>query len=190
MDEIWKDIEGYEGVYQVSNLGRVKSLNRLVDGRNGHLKKIKERILKPTTGSQEYVRVSLYLRSKIYVIEIHRLVGLHFIPNPENKPEINHKDGIKAHCYESNLEWCTQIENSQHAWRTGLCKPNTGHYAKKGKDNPLSKPVARYDMFGNYIDMFDSIVSASICSGSKDWTISRIARGIIKNPRKFIWKFI
>lgn len=115
--EVWKDIKGYESLYQVSNTGKIKSL------RFG-----RERILKPIK-RQGYLRVDLI--SKWF--SVHRLVALHFIPNPENKPEVNHKDGDKKNNCVDNLEWNTAQENMRHAHDTGLKHGLKGEKAYQSK---------------------------------------------------------
>jgi hypothetical protein len=100
--EEWRDIEGYEGLYQVSNMGRVKSLN------HG-----KETIMKPKI--EKYIRITLTKTNKRQIYYIHRLVAIAFIPNPENKPDINHIDGNKKYNYVENLEWVTPSENVRHS---------------------------------------------------------------------------
>ncbi|QVU02042.1 HNH endonuclease family protein [Enterococcus phage vB_EfaS_785CS] len=107
MIEIWKDIEGYEGDYQVSNLGRVKSF-----------KYKSERILKPCVDKDGYRDVRLCKHNKPKHFKIHRLVAEAFIPNPENKPQVNHIDEDKVNNMVSNLEWVTPKENNNHGTRT------------------------------------------------------------------------
>ena len=114
MKEIWKAIKDYEGKYEVSNLGRVKSLERT----SRLNKKIKEKILAPREHTGGYLRVQLS-RKDFY---IHRLVAETFIPNPENKSQVNHIDGNKRNNRVDNLEWNTPLENNLHAIRTGLNK--------------------------------------------------------------------
>ena len=123
MDEIWKDIKGYEGIYKVSNLGRVLSVRW----------KTKNKLLKQHITSR-YLSVTLCLNTSRKTIKVHRLVAKHFIPNPENKPEVNHINGIREDNREINLEWCTARENNTHAVKLGL-KTNSF----KGEKNGISK---------------------------------------------------
>lgn len=109
----WKDIQGYEGLYQVSNLGEVRSLK--YKGRNNI------KILKGASDKDGYRRVALFDKEKCRKeYRIHRLVAEAFIPNPENKPQVNHIDGNKINNKSDNLEWATQEENMQHAYKMGL----------------------------------------------------------------------
>lgn len=117
--EIWKPIEGFPK-YKVSNLGRVKSLGFI--NNLGHFRK--GIILKPWDDGKGYLKVQLHKKS----FRVHRLVAQEFIPNPENKPQVNHKNGIKSDNRVENLEWVTNAENTQHAYDNGLYKErgNTG----------------------------------------------------------------
>ena len=107
MEEIWKPIKDYEGLYEVSNLGRVKSLKRFHHQR--------EQILKNKLTKDGYYEIALLKNSKYKYIRIHRIVAQTFIPNEMNKKEVNHKDGNKLNNCVDNLEWCTSSENQKHA---------------------------------------------------------------------------
>ena len=123
-DEVWKDIEGYEGLYQVSTCGNIKSLARIVHSEKRGDYKIKEKILKQSDTTTGYKKVELCKdNEKRKSFKVHRLVAQAFIPNPNNKPEVNHIDGNKINNNIDNLEWVTSSENSIHAYETGL-NPN------------------------------------------------------------------
>lgn len=114
--EQWKDIEGYEGLYQVSNLGNVKSLNR-TSIKEGRDYRVKEKILKTFLCSSGYPTVVLSNNGKKETLMVHRLVALHFIPNPHKYEQINHKDENKNNNNVDNLEWCTQDYNLHYGNR-------------------------------------------------------------------------
>ena len=116
-DEKWEDIHDYINIYQISSLGRIKSLERF-DSMN---RKNYEKILIPRIRNNYYA-ITLYKNNKQKTFSVHRLVAIHFIPNSENKPQVNHKDGNKLNNNVDNLEWCTRKENVQHAWKNGLCE--------------------------------------------------------------------
>lgn len=128
--EIWKNIQGYEGYYQISSLGNIKSLERTVKTHNQHgetMMKVKERMLKPGTNNHGYSTVVLYINGGKKTFTTHRLAAIAFIPNPENKSDVNHEDGIKSHNWVNNLEWDTSSENQKHAFDTELKKPSYGN---------------------------------------------------------------
>lgn len=122
MNEVWKDVPEYEGLYQVSNLGRVRSLDRIVKIRhkNGCVttRNLKGKIIKLHLDIQtNYLTVNLCVNCKSRTKTTHRLVAQTFIPNPENKPEVNHKDGNIINNNVNNLEWCTRSENEIHKYK-------------------------------------------------------------------------
>ena len=118
--EVWKDIEGFKGYYQISNKGRVKRLPYEYDMYYGGVAKKPGGVLKERLGTNGYPMACLCMEGKDYYRIVHRLVAQAFIPNPENKPEVNHKDGVKTNNNVENLEWVTRQENIDHAIRTGL----------------------------------------------------------------------
>jgi len=120
MIETWKDIENYEGSYQVSNLGRIKSF----------MKK-EPQILKEATSIEGYKFITLTKNLKHKSLGIHRLIAIHFIPNPNSKPEINHINCNPSDNRIENLEWCTPKENKQHSVRMGRVPNGVTHYLSK-----------------------------------------------------------
>ena len=119
---VWKDIVGYEGLYQVSDDGRVRSKDRITTGKRNRI--VKGKILSAGTNTCGYLIVVLCKDGKTKTQKVHRLVAKAFIPNTDCKPYINHLDGNPKNNIVSNLEWCTQHENVQHAYDTKLHKPN------------------------------------------------------------------
>lgn len=122
--EIWKDVEGYEDYYQVSNFGRVRSKDRLRSNGDRGYCKVKGKILKNAKNELGYHILGLSVNGNRKMVKVHRLVAKAFISNPERKPFVNHMDGNPQNNHVSNLEWCTQKENMQHAYDSGLMKSN------------------------------------------------------------------
>jgi hypothetical protein len=129
--EEWKDIEGYEGFYEISSIGNVRSLDRWVEHRLHGQIFIHGRQLKLATNDKDYVIVVLSRDCHKKTFYVHRLVALHYIPNPDNLPEVNHKKGDKKLNGKDDLEWTTASGNSQHAYDTGLSKIQN----KEGENN-------------------------------------------------------
>lgn len=126
--EIWKDIEGFEGYYQVSNYGQVKSLDRYIECTNGDIhytRHVPERILRQQLDCDGYYRINLIRSNHEKGFGVHRLVAQAFVPNPENKPTVNHIDGNKQNNHVSNLEWATYQEQNDHAVKLGLRSSET-----------------------------------------------------------------
>ena len=169
MQEIWKDIIGYEGSYQVSNTGKVKSLDRVIkDAKKEYIKR--GNLLKITDNGNGYKIVSLSKkgRKNNYV---HRLVATHFISNPDNKPQVNHKDGIKSNNFKYNLEWCSVKENQVHAHKIGL-QPIRGN---------KSNSIKVIDTSNNMI--FDCIKDASDFFNIK-YNLLKLALNSRAKPKK------
>jgi len=129
MLEIWKDVKGYEGLYQISNTGKVKSIER-VDSTNV---KRKERVLKQCLSGRGYPMVGIYKNGKRTPVNIHRLVAEYFVSNFYNKSQVNHIDGIKENNIYTNLEWCSASENIIHAHKNGLTNPVKGEQVGSSK---------------------------------------------------------
>lgn len=160
MKEIWKDVKGFEGLYQVSNIGRVRSLSRsfIQTHRNGKVfTNFKPGfLLKNLIDKRGYHTVGLRYKNKRQRAKVHRLVGIAFILNPENKPQINHIDGVKTNNIVSNLEWATNAENVQHSYDVlGRKKWMLGK-----TETYNSKKTAQYTLNGELVKIYPSAAAA------------------------------
>ena len=170
MKEEWKSIAGYEGLYEVSSLGRVRSL-----------KFGKTKVLKPLDNGCGYLYVNLYKNREVKKFKVHRLVAQTFIPNPLGKPQVNHNNEIKTDNRVENLEWMTAKENNNYGTRN--------ERAGKANSKMQSKPVLQYTKDGKLIAEYPSTIEAErqtriACSG-----ISRCCRGNRKSAGGSIWKY-
>lgn len=191
MEEIWKDIKEYEGLYQVSNLGRVKSLGRWVYKEYRGKRWQGEKILKQIKNKFGYLRVYLYKNGKAKCYAIHRLVAQVFIPNPYNLPQVNHKDEDKTNNCVSNLEFCTNKFNANYGTRNERIseKLNGRHHTEETKKK-LSKIVLQIDKNTNeVIAEFSSTIEAKRQLGYSTGHISSCCRGKIKTYKNFIWRY-
>ena len=163
MKEIWKDINGYEGLYQVSNLGNVKSLKT-------------NKILSPV--GKEYKHVILYNKGDRKTLKIHRLVAEAFIPNPENKPQVNHKDEDKYNNIVENLEWCTHEENMNHG-------------TKQDRESKIKTKynVLQYDLEGNLIKKWFNLREITMNTNYKKANIMYCCRHKNKTAYGYRWEY-
>lgn len=172
--QIWKDINDFEGLYQISNTGKIKSLNRIVPrtGKGGRIT-VKEKIKKSHLNDQGYAIIRLNHKEYNKTFGVHRLVAKHFIENPLQLKEVNHIDGNKANNHFSNLEWVTPSQNIQHAYDNGL------HVCKTGGNHHSSRKV---------IDTVNNIEYGSILSACQELGITRriFARRIKKSDQFII----
>lgn len=179
MQEIWKDIEDYEGLYQVSDVGRVRSLDRYVHHSCGGKAKLKGIIKRLTPDKDGYLLVGLSGNGeKPTAGKVHRLVAISFIENPENKPTINHKDGDKSNNHKDNVEWATRSENTRHAIDSKLLK--------------LEMPIIQLSLRGDFINEYKSLTNACDRTGANKSTVSMVCnnrRGrVTANGYKWIYK--
>lgn len=178
MEEVWKDIAGYEGLYQVSNFGRVKSLDRYVPHSSLGRKFCKGCIMSLHINNAGYCTVNLCKDNKYKSFDIQRLVALAFIPNPNNLPEVNHKDENKLNNSVENLEWVTKSGNNRY-----------GSKLKRQREKILKK-VLQYDLQGNFIREWASAIDAERdIAGKFTGAISKCANGRSKTSYGYIWRF-
>lgn len=191
--EIWKAIAGYEGRYEVSNMGRVRSLDQMVKHPTGSLKRWRGRVLKATVYSTGYPMVNL--GSNKIARSVHRLVAKAFIPNPENKPHVNHLNGIKLDARSTNLEWCTPSENEKHSYASLGKRPNLSGLGRRGALHAQSKPVYQYTVVGRFVREHEGASEASrwlVANGLPKATQGRIsvcARGESAWAYGYIWLY-
>ena len=186
MEEIWKTIDGHEGVFECSSLGRIRSLERrlqIVRYEKLHTRLEPSKILKPKI-DQGYFRIGLCLNGKRAFFNVHRLVARAFIPNPENKPTVNHKNGIKTDNRVENLEWATISENTQHSFDNGLQVP------RRGADNIQSVPVAQFTMEGVWVRDWGGMGDIKRELGFPHGSISSCIHGKSKSYSGYIWRKI
>lgn len=176
MEEVWKDIKDYEGHYQVSNLGRVKSVSRTIQSSSGKIT-TKDLILKPKNNIGGYLVVNLNKDGSYKTKFVHRLVAETFIPNPNNLPQINHKDENKNNNFVENLEWCTSKYNANYGTRNIRASKNK------------MKRVAQYDLEGNFIRHWESISTVQRETGMRLSGISGACLGINKTAYGYLWRY-
>lgn len=170
--EIWKPVKGYEGVYEVSNLGRVRRLWPI----SGHY-----RMLRPFLRwkfPRDYVAVNLSKGNNVRTLSVHRLVAEAFIPNPMGLPQVNHKDENKTNNCVDNLEWCDCIYNVNYG--TGIERRSIGN---RNRPN-VSYPVGQYDRYGNLIAIYPSMSEAERVTGINKTAIRFCALGLNRRRRR------
>lgn len=178
MEEIWKDIEGYEGLYQVSNFGRVRSYKQSKKGK----------ILKPKLNSGGYCIIGLFKNGLQRKMLIHRLVAECFLYNVENKPFIDHINTIRTDNRVENLRWVTTKENQNNPLTIKYRKEHT-EWCVKGEKHHRNKPIIQYDKDGNFIKEWPSIRESSKQNNVNEQNISACCRGKIKTAGGFVWRF-
>ncbi len=174
MQEIWKDIPGYEKMYQASNLGNIRSLDRCVNGNKNKFRLYPGTILIQQNRGK-YVGVSLCKNKKCKSLLVHRLIAQTFITNVENKSQVNHKDGNKQNNNVNNLEWVTPSENDKHAFKIGLKN-------QKGENNNLSK------LTNEAVRVIKNSITLTNIELANIFNISKPAISMIRTGKR--WNFI
>lgn len=182
MKELWKDIKGYEGLYQVSNLGNVRSLDRVIHCIDGTNRMYKGCIMKTTISINGYLNVSLK-HSKNYLV--HRLVAQAFIPNIDNLPCVNHIDENKENNNVNNLEWCTISYNNKYG--NGFIERCIN--ARKGSILKTAKQVLQYSLDGKFIKEYYSAMEAARQNNCRQGGISECCNGKQKTAYGYVWKY-
>lgn len=181
MKQVWKTINGYEGLYQVNNLGQIKSLNF---GRTG-----KQGLLKTTINKHGYECVHLSKNKGDQILFVHVLVAKAFIdnPNPSIKTQVNHIDGNKLNNHLDNLEWVSPKENTNHAIKNGL-RERMPIRNPKGKSNKFSKTIGQYSKQGDLIKVWFCISDAARFYRCNPCSIVNCAKGRKKSANGYVWK--
>lgn len=169
MQEIWKNIKETKNMYQISNLGRIRSKDRKIYYKNGKIVKRKGKILKQFNDKDGYKNITICDKH----FKLHRLVAQYFLENKNNFPIVNHKDKNVSNNCVNNLEWCTYSYNNTYAGARDIQK----------------KKVLQYDLKGNLIKEWESVLLASKCVNTSAGNISECCRGKHKHIKKYIWKF-
>ena len=180
IEEIWKPIAGFEGLYEVSNYGRVRSLTRY------------KKVIKPLVTNSGYYQYQLWDKGVCHTALGHRLVAKAFVDNPNNKPCVNHKDENKLNNFAGNLEWLTHIENCRYG--TAIAR-RTAHfdYSKRRINNAnqikaCSKPIAQYTKDGAFVKNWRSIAECARQTGMSASGISKVVHGLRFSVRGYIFK--
>lgn len=173
--EVWRDIQGYEGLYMVSSYGRVRGISNKLGRKTGFM----------VLGRRHdgYIKVRLCKNSVAVDYNVHRLVAIAFIPNPENLPQVNHKDEDKANNHVENLEWCDAKYNNNYGTKKARFR------ATRLNDPRTSKPVLKFTLKGKFVAEYPSVREAGRANGFLHGNIKNCYRGKVATAYKFVWRF-
>lgn len=183
--EEWRDIDGYEGLYQVSNLGRVKSLSRYARMKGRSAREVKEKILSQANVNG-YRGVILSINGNKKTFRVHRLVAQAFIPNPHNLPYINHKDEVRSNNNVSNLEWCTPLYNNMY----GTAMERKREKLKHCNHSRSARKVAQYSLDGKLIQVYSSIAEAKKKTGARHIASVCCGKANHRTAGGYIWRHV
>ena len=178
MSEIWKDVIGLEGIFQVSNMGRIRSLDKYANVCGGGKRLVKGRILKPTKLQNGYYEAQFHHKGERIIYLLHRLVAIHFIDNPLNLPEVNHKDENPQNNNVENLEWCTSKYNANYGTRNIRMMENREFVS-----------VIQFDKNGNMIKQWNKMTDACKETGADISSMIRVCKGKQDTCVGYKWKY-
>lgn len=181
MEEIWKDVVGYEGLYQVSNMGNVKSLNWKKQGYPKNL------WLKPHKKGYWQVELAKDGVKKCFVV--HRLVALAFIPNPHGYSQVNHKDENKRNNCVDNLEWCNASYNAIYSLERRGIISNRKRVPQRKNSSHSSQPIIQMTLSGEEVKTWENSRTIFNETGMSDWSISECCRGNRKTAYGYTWRY-
>lgn len=184
MKEVWRYIKGYEGLYQVSSIGNVRSLERETRQGKGYYKR-EGKVLKPSIGKDGYLRVHLSKDGKKSTVDVHRLVAIAFIPNEEGLPCVNHKDENKTNNVIENLEWCSYSYNNRY----GNGNTQRTNSKKETWKYKLMGAIEAYDKDGNFIALYRNLETASKILDIPKYRIKDCLEGKNKSVKGIVWKY-
>lgn len=174
MEEIWKEVEEFNGAYLISNKGRLKSVKRGIKW-NGTIRHQEDKIMSQVINKSGYIEYQITYNGKHYSRKAHRLVAEAFIPNPAKKPQVNHINGVKTDNFVENLEWCTNRENVVHAYKNGL--------------NKAAKTIVQFDLEGNFIKRWINTGEITRELGIGKTTILAACKRKNHAAKGYLWKF-
>lgn len=177
--EIWKPIKNYENSYEISSYGRVRSKDRYIKVCGNGKRLIRGQIIKPTICTNGYYEVALSQNRKRKIYLIHRLVATHFVDNPMNYPEVNHKDENITNNQVDNLEWCTSKYNANYGTRNQRCM-----------EKVITKTVKQLSLDNEVITVFPSIKEAMRRTGVDESQIIRVCKGKNITAGGFKWEYV
>lgn len=183
--EIWKSIPGWEGLYVVSNLARVKRLP-YTKGKGKHV--YSETILKPYKNNSGYYMVALFTNNKRKNMLLHRAVAMAFIPNPNNLPFVNHKDSNRLNCIVENLEWCNRSYNTKYSYDNNNRRAMMNW--RKGASNANAKPIIQLSKESKFIKRFGCIMDAERETGILNSSIVSCLKGHQKTAGGYKWEYV
>ena len=178
----WRDVLGYIGYYQVNDYGGVKSLNRIVIGIDNKPYSVQESILTPSKDKDGYSVVTFRKDNIRKIKRVHRLVAEAFIKNPDNLPEVNHKDENKSNNCVDNLEWCTHTYNNQYGTKNKRRLENTDF-------SKLNRKIVQKTIEGNFVKYFDKIIDVRLF-GFDSSAVSKCCKQKYKHHKGFIWEYV